>query len=112
MTKALISIAIVAVLALGGWKLFQVWNKYDQSKDLSQQQQAALGSVIPEQLAGMPNGWEEAYDKANDAAKAGDLTMLQAWLKAYGQQVGDPRRAWIEMDYMVMISRRTRRRPS
>jgi hypothetical protein len=105
MIKTLISIAIVALLGFGGWKAYQVWDKYSTEKDLQEQQAAAVANVIPEQLAGMPSGWEESFQKANDAAKNGDVRALHDWLKARGQQVDDPRRAWIELDYMVMISR-------
>jgi hypothetical protein len=105
MIKTLIGIAIIALLGFGGWKLYQVWDKYSSEKDLQEQQAAAAASVVPEQLAGMPSGWEENFQKANNAAKNGDVKALHDWLKAHGQQVDDPRRAWIELDYMVMISR-------
>jgi hypothetical protein len=105
MIKTLISIAIVALLGFGGWKAYQVWEKYSTEKDLQEQQAAAVANVVPEQLPGMPVGWEENFQKANDAAKNGDVRALHDWLKAHGQQVDDPRRAWIELDYMVMISK-------
>ena len=105
MTKTIIGIVIVAVLAFGGYKLWQVWDKYNTDKDLAAQQAAAINGVVPEQLAGMPPAWEESYRKAYAAAQAGDIATLRAWLKARGQQVDDPRRAWIELDYMVMISK-------
>lgn len=105
MTKSIIGIAMAALLIFGGWKLWQLWDKYNHDKDLQQQAETAANNVVPEQLAGMPPGWEAAFDKANNAAKAGDITMLRAWLKAHGQEVDDPRRAWIELDYMVMISK-------
>jgi hypothetical protein len=105
MTKAIISIVIVALLAVGGWKFWQVWEKYSNDKDLAAQQAEAVSKIVPEALQGMPTGWEQGYETANNAAKAGDLTMLRAWLKMHGQQVDDPRRAWIELDYMIMISK-------
>jgi hypothetical protein len=104
MTKTIISIVIVAVLAFGGYKLWQVWEKYSTDKDLAAQQAAAVNGVVPEQLAGMPPAWEEGYKKAYAAAQAGDIATLRAWFKARGQQVNDPRRAWIELDYMIIIS--------
>jgi hypothetical protein len=105
MTKTLLSIAIIALLAFGGYKAWQVWESYAKDKDLAQQEAEAVSKIVPEQLPGMPSAWEQGYQKAYAAAQAGDLTMLRAWLKAYGQQVDDPRRAWIELDYMVMISK-------
>ncbi len=73
MIKTLIGIAIIALLGFGGWKVYQVWDKYSTEKDLQEQQAAAAANVIPEQLAGMPNGWEENFQKANNAAKGGDV---------------------------------------
>ncbi len=105
MTKTLISIAIIALLAFGGYKGWQVWQKYNDSKDLAQQDAEAISKVVPDQLTGMPSGWEQAYQKVYAAARAGDVKPLTAWLKVHGQQIDDPRRAWIELDYMVIISR-------
>jgi hypothetical protein len=104
MTKTIISIVIVAVLAFGGYKLWQVWDSYAKDKDLAAQQAAAVSNVVPEQLPGMPPAWEDGYKKAYAAAQTGDIKTLRAWFKAYGQQVDDPRRAWIELDYMIIIS--------
>ena len=105
MTKTIIGIVIVAVLAFGGYKLWQVWDKYSSSKDLAQQDAEAASKVVSDQLAGMPPAWEPAYQKAYAAAQAGDIKTLAAWLKVHGQQIDDPRRAWIELDYMVIISK-------
>ena len=105
MTKTIIGIVIVAVLAFGGYKLWQVWDKYNSSKDLAQQDAEAASKVVPDQLSGMPPAWEQAYQQAYAAAQAGDIKTLSAWLKVHGQQIDDPRRAWIELDYMVMISK-------
>jgi thioredoxin-like negative regulator of GroEL len=105
MTKTIISIVIVALLAVAGWKGWQVWEKYSHDQDLAQQEATALKNIVPEQLQGMPSGWEEGYQKAYQAAQNGDIATLRNWLKMRGQQVDDPRRAWIEMDYMVIISK-------
>jgi predicted negative regulator of RcsB-dependent stress response len=110
MTKAFISIIIIGVLAFGGWKIWQYTQTFNTpgasaSADQTRQEEAAVNAVDPTQLAGMPQAWEDSYQKANDAAKNGDLSALRSWLKMYGQQIDDPRRAWIELDYMVMISK-------
>jgi len=39
------------------------------------------------------------------AAKKQGASGLRTWLKSYGQMVQDPRKAWIELDYCVMVSR-------
>jgi hypothetical protein len=105
MTKTLIGIAIIALLAFGGWKVYQLWDKYSTEKDLQEQQEQAAKNFTPQSLPGMPSNWETDYQKADAAARNGDVAALRDWLKVHGQQVDDPRRAWIELDYMVMISR-------
>jgi hypothetical protein len=30
---------------------------------------------------------------------------LRNWLKAYDRQIKDPRKAWIELDYCVLVAR-------
>ncbi len=105
MTKTFISIVIIALLAFGGWKFWQYAQTYNTGNDQAQKEEAAVNAIDPKQLAGMPQGWEDSYENACAAAKTGDIKTLRAWLKKYGQQIDDPRRAWIELDYMVMISK-------
>jgi len=39
------------------------------------------------------------------AAKSQGAAGLRNWLKTYGPTVKDPRKAWIELDYCVMVAR-------
>ena len=98
-TKLLSALIIVAVI-FGGWELYLYWEKFSDDRDL-QQKQATQGAVVPEQLAGMPSGWEPMYQAA---VKQGPVAVRN-WIKQYGKSVKDPRMAWIELDYMVMIAR-------
>ena len=98
--KAVISIIIIGVLAFVGWEIWQQWDKYNTGRDVQEQQQQAAANIIPEQLAGMPQQWEAAYKQATNTG----MKTWTAWMKQYGQRVDDPRRAWIELDYMVKIS--------
>jgi hypothetical protein len=103
--KIVISIIIIAALGFLGWEIWQYSQKFNSGKPEAQQEEAAVNSVDPTQLPGMPPTWEEGYRKAATAATNGDIGALRTWLRNYGQKIDDPRRAWIEMDYMVMISR-------
>jgi len=100
MIKTIISIVIIAALACLGWVIWKEYDKYNTGRDVQEQQQAAVATIVPEQLQGMPNTWENGYKQATNA---GVKTWTQ-WMKVYGQRVADPRRAWIELDYMVRIS--------
>lgn len=100
MTKALIAVLIIAVVAFGGWKLFEYWDKVEHEKE-AKQQEAAASQVDPNQLPGLPAQLQQSLD----AAEQRGASTLGAWLKMYGRSVQDPRKAWIELDYVVMITR-------
>lgn len=100
MTKALLTIAIVAIVGLGAWYIFEYWQKVDAEK-ASDQKQAESTQVNPDTLPGLPDGW----DTSLHAAEQGGASALGNWLKIYGNGVHDPRKAWIQLDYVVMITR-------
>ncbi len=54
-----------------------------------------------EQLPGHAAGLQKTYEIAQKNGAAG----VRNWLKAYGPKIDDPRRAWIELDYMIEIAR-------
>ncbi len=95
-----IGVIILVVVIYGGYELWVMWDKYNTGQDLKEQE-ARQGQIIPEQLAGMPNGLEQTYQIAGKNGATG----VRNWLKAYGARVEDPRRAWIELDYVVLIAR-------
>ena len=96
--KILISVLILAVFAYGGWELWQYWDRVQQGQDDLSKQAAVPQSG--DQLSGMPNGMQASYDAAVKAGPA----AVKNWLQHYGQSVQDPRRAWIELDYMISIA--------
>ena len=98
MTK-LIGALIIVLLIWGGYELFELWDKYDTQRDLKQKEVAA-NHIVGEQLAGMPQGLERTYE----IAQKNGATGIRNWLKAYGAKVQDPRRAWIELDYVVLVA--------
>lgn len=100
MTKALITAVIVAIVALGSWQLYEYWQKIQDDKEAARQQ-AASSVVNPDSLPGLPPGW----DASLRAAQQQGATAFGTWLKTYGPNLHDPRKAWIELDYVLMISR-------
>lgn len=99
MTKVIAVVMIVLVL-WGGWELFFYWERVKNEEE-SQKKQAASAAVMGERLPGMPYQLEPSLAAAKNQGAAG----LQAWMKAYGHSLQDPRKAWIELDYCVLISR-------
>jgi hypothetical protein len=96
----LISILIILLLLWGGWKLLEYWQQV-QNEHESQRKQAAARVVSPDQLPGMPYELQASLDAAERQGPA----ALQNWLKTYNLYLQDPRKAWIELDYCVMIAR-------
>jgi hypothetical protein len=99
MTKLIAALIIVGVLYCG-WELFLYWDKV-KSEDETKQKQQAAALVMGDQLPGLPYQLEESLQTAKAKGAAG----LKAWLKLHGQSVEDPRKAWIQLDYCVLVAR-------
>ena|SRR5438477_10416464 len=98
-TKLIAAVIIVAVL-FGGWNLFLYWEKVRDEKE-SVRKQAAVAAVAGDNLPGLPYGLEQGLRAAQSQGAVG----LRNWLKTNGHLVQDPRKAWLELDYCVMVAR-------
>jgi len=99
MTK-LITILIIVAALFGVWELFFYWERIKNEEE-SQKKQTAAAVVVGEQLSGVPYPLESSLATARSQGAVG----LRNWLKVYGSKIQDPRKAWIELDYCVLISR-------
>jgi hypothetical protein len=99
MTK-FISLVIIALVALGGWKFYQYCQQFNTDKQQTQQQDATASQISGDQLPGMPGTLTDSY---NAVVQQGP-DAVKAWLDRYAAQVKDPRLAWIQLDYMVSIA--------
>ena len=99
MTK-LIGVLIVVLVIWGGYELFVLWDKYDTDRDLKEKQAEQARNFNPDQLPGMPDNLRKSYEIAKGRGAIG----MHDFLKAYNAKLEDPRRAWIELDYVVMIA--------
>jgi len=100
MTTKLIAALIIVAVLYGGWNLFLYWDKVKNEKESIRKEEAAA-VVTENSLPGLPYGLEQSLQ----AAKRQGAASLKTWLKTYGNLVQDPRKAWIELDYCVMIAR-------
>jgi hypothetical protein len=100
MTK-LIAILIIVAALFGGWQLFLYWDKVNHEEEVAKKQAAVGTFTSGEQAPGLP----QQYEQSLRAAQTQGATGLRNWLKAYGTLVQDPRKAWIELDYCVLIAR-------
>ena len=99
MTKIIAVLLIVGAI-YGGWELFLYWEKVKNEAETKQKQEAAAAG-IGDQLPGMSSKLEPSLLAARKQGAVG----LRKWLKAYGTSIEDPRKAWIELDYCVVVAR-------
>jgi hypothetical protein len=99
MTK-LIAVVLIVAACWGVWELFLYWEKVKNEKEDEQKKEAAA-LVVGDSLPGLPY----QLDQSLRDAKAKGPAAFGAWLKAHAASVEDPRKAWIQLDYCVAITR-------
>lgn len=99
MTKLIAALIIVVVL-YGGWQLFFYWERVKNEEE-TEKKKTVAEAVLGDQLPGMPY----QLDANLRAAQNQGATGLRSFLKAHGDKIQDPRKAWIELDYCVAVSR-------
>jgi hypothetical protein len=98
MTK-LISVFIIAVVIFCGYQLFLKWEAVKNEEETKQKEAAAV--LNPAHLPGMPVQLEQSYQQVSQQGTA----ALRTWLKTYDSVLQDPRKAWIELDLCVALTR-------
>ena len=98
MTKLIWALIIVVVIYIG-WNLFQYWEKVDNEEATKKREAAAL--LNPAALPGMDYALEQSYQIAQQHG----VVALRNWLQAHDKDIQDPRKAWIELDFCVAITR-------
>ena len=97
--KIAIGILILALVGFGGYKLWEYWAQTEQNKVVAD----PAANIRPESLQGLPQPLEpqlkEAQDKGPEAFREFIANIKKSPL------VKDPRLAWIELDYVVMVAR-------
>ena len=99
MTK-LITVVIIVAALFGLWELWAWYDRVEHDKE-DEASKAKVALVVGDNLPGMP--WQ--IDQNYQNAKAKGAEGLKTFLATYGARVEDPRKAWIELDYCVLIAR-------
>jgi hypothetical protein len=99
MTKVIAAAIVIAVL----FGIFELWAWYDRVEHEKEDEVAKAKAelVTGDTLGGLPG---DLYLQFEDARKKG-AEGLKKFLDTYGSRLDDPRKAWIQMDYCVAISR-------
>jgi len=98
MTKIIWAFIIIVVIFCG-WQLFQYWERVDNEEQIRKKEAATV--LNPAYLEGLPQQLEQSYQHAEQQGSA----AMRDWLKTYGPSLQDPRKAWIELDFCVAITR-------
>lgn len=97
--KFVITVIIVVGLSLGAWQIYQYWQTFAPKQAASAQ--AAPPPDIPgDQLPGMAPSLQGALAQARQRGAEG----LHDFLQTYGNTISDPRRASIELDYVILLA--------
>lgn len=113
--RKLFGFLLLAAAIYAGWELYLYYKDVETKTNTANGVPAggtpgAAGAPAPapelnipqESLAGMPPSLETSLKAAYEQGAPG----IGAWLKKYGYAVKDPRRAAIELDYLVLLSQR------
>lgn len=96
--RFVLGVVIVVGLSIGGWELYKYWGKYAQKEP---EVAAAAGADISgDELPGLPSNLESALVSARQQGTDG----LHDFLAAHRDAIKDPRLAWIELDYVVLLA--------
>lgn len=97
---------IVVLLIVGA--AFGTWRYYKSQKGAAQPAEQTAeakplspsGVVTEDQLPRMHDQLEADLLAARKRGALG----LKEWLNTYGNKVGDPRLAWVQLDYVILVS--------
>lgn len=94
--KFVIALVIIVGLSLGAWQLYQYWGNF---KDKPPATVNAPAEVSGDQLAGLPSNLESPLQTAEQHG----ASALKEFLTVHGKEIKDPRLAWIQLDYVVLV---------
>jgi len=100
MSTKLIGAFFVILALVAGWKMAAYYKQV--AEETRNQKKVEQGEDIkPGQLEGMPYQLQQSLA----VAEQNGATGLRDWLRTFGAQIKDPRKAWIELDYCLALMR-------
>jgi len=96
--RYVIGLIIIIGLAMGAYQLYEYWGQFKEKEPetVTHVQPVSSGDQLP----GMPPKLQPLLDVAQKRGAAG----LHDFLATYGKTIDDPRKAWIELDYVVLLA--------
>ncbi len=99
MTKA-IWVLIILVVGYIGYLLFLQWEQVQVDRE-NQRKNITTTAVQGDSLAGLPY----QLDPSLRVAKERGAVAFRTWYNSYERQLEDPRKAWIELELCIVLSR-------
>jgi hypothetical protein len=96
--KFLVGLIIIVGLSLGAYQLYEYWGKFKEPEAVTAT--PAAPQISGQELPGLVPRLEPILETAQRRGAPG----LHDFLNTYGNTVSDPRRAWIELDYVVLVA--------
>jgi hypothetical protein len=93
----LITVLIIVVVAFCAWQGYKFAREEMNKEDKEKVDTTPLRG---DQLPGLPYRLDSSYHNVKQ-----DSDTFRKWLKTYADQIEDPRRAWIELDFCVLVTR-------
>ena len=97
--KFVLAVIIIVGLSLAAWQIYKYWGTFHK-QDQSSAPAAAPAVTSGQQLPGMPSRLESVLSGAQERGASG----LRDFLATYGKSIADPRLAWIQLDYVVLVA--------
>jgi hypothetical protein len=98
--RFLIGLVIIIGLAMGAYQLHEYWGNFKDKEPGAATAPAPPPDVSGDQLPGLPPKLQPMLEVAQRRGAPG----LRDFLAQYGKTIDDPRRAWIELDYVVLLA--------
>src|SRR5687767_7988424 len=92
-----IGLLIIAAVGLLGYVLYNYYQTMEEDKKSKKPVETEINVW---ELGQMPRGFEESLKQAESLG----TKAFGDWVKTHGPHVPEPRRSWIELDYVVMIA--------
>lgn len=99
MSTKLIGALMILLVVWGGYRIV-VYYKEVQEQRWMEKEEASGKNIDPRKLPGVPYELEASLQQAQNRGADG----MQQWLELYGNQIRDPRKAWIQLDYCTLLA--------
>lgn len=111
--KALITIFIILVAVYGFMELVGFYDRSTKRTNRSSDEEWNQAATVPtgnapitgSSLSGLPPTLEGSLAQAQQEG----VEVFGKWLKTWHKQIQDPRLAWIELDYVVLLNLKSHR---